>query len=71
MCNDLNIYHFAIVDQFQDDEEAESEQEVLDGHEPKIMELIDRIRELIGEPSQAKNIQTMTSWWTPSRVFLL
>ena len=42
--NDFKTYHFAIVDQL-DDEEVESEQGV---------ELIDRIGELIGKLSQTK-----------------
>ena len=41
--NDFKTYHFAIVDQLQDDKEAVSEQEVLDDYELKVMELIDRI----------------------------
>ena len=42
------------MDQLQDDEEAVSEQEVLDDHELKVMELINCIGELIGEPSKTK-----------------
>ena len=52
--NDFKTYHYAIVDQLQNDEEAVSEQEVLDDHELKVMELIDHIGELIEEPSQTK-----------------
>ena len=33
--NDLKTYHFAIVDQLQNDEEVVPEQEVLDDHERK------------------------------------
>ena len=34
--NDFKMYHLKIVDQLQDDEEAASEQEVLDNHELKV-----------------------------------
>ena len=51
--NDFKTYHFAIVDQLENDEDAEAEQETLDQHELKVMGLIDRIAELIGEPLQA------------------
>ena len=34
------MYHFAIVDQLNNYEEAESEQEVLDDYELKVMEMI-------------------------------
>ena len=50
--SDFKAYHFTIVNQLQNDEEEEPEQEVLDNEELKIMELIVRIEELIGEPSQ-------------------
>ena len=50
--SDFKAYHFAIVDQLQNDEEEETEQEVLDNHELNIMELIVHIEELIWEPSQ-------------------
>ena len=52
--NDFKTYQFTIVDQHQDEEEAVSKQEVLDDHELKVMEPIDLIGELIGEPSQTK-----------------
>ena len=52
--NDFKTYHFQIVDQLENDEDAEAEQETLDQHELKVMELIDRIAELVGEPSQTK-----------------
>ena len=42
------------VDQLENDEDAIAEQETLDQHELKVMELIDRIAELVGEPSQTK-----------------
>ena len=35
------IYHFTIVDQPEDNKEAETKQEVLDEHEVKVLELID------------------------------
>ena len=42
--NDFKTYHFAIVDQLQDDEGAETQHEVLlDDPELKVMELIDCI----------------------------
>ena len=52
--NDFKEYRFAIVDQLENDEDAETEQETLDQHELKVMELVDRIAELVGEPSQTK-----------------
>ena len=54
MSNDFKTYRFKMVDLLDDDEEAESKQRVLDDHELKVMELIDRIGELIGEPFQTK-----------------
>ena len=53
--NDFKSYHFAIVDQLNNDEEAVSKQQVLDDHELKVMELIDHFGELIGEPSQTSD----------------
>ena len=52
--NDFKIYHLAMVDQLDDDDEVESEQRVLDDHELKVMELIGSVLELIGKPSQSK-----------------
>ena len=52
--NDFKEYRFAIVDQLENDEDTETEQETLDQHELKVMELVDRIAELVGEPSQTK-----------------
>ena len=54
MSNDFKTYHFAIVDQLENDEDAEVEQKTLDQHELKVMELIDSILELLWEPSQTK-----------------
>ena len=54
MSNDFKTYHFAIVDQLENDQDTEAEQEILDEHEIQLMELIDRIGELIGETSQKK-----------------
>ena len=51
MSNNFKTHHFTIVDQVDNDEQAGSEQEVLDDHELKVMELIDCIGELIGESS--------------------
>ena len=52
--NDFKAYHFAIMDHIESDQDAEAEQETLDQHETKVMELIDRIGELIKEPSEEK-----------------
>ena len=59
---DFKIYHLAIVDQLDDDQEAELEQRVLDDHELKVMELIDRIGESIGKPPRLKLVQRLTLW---------
>ena len=56
MSNDFKEYHFATirVDQLESDEDAKAEQETLDQPELKVMELIDCVAELVGEPSQTK-----------------
>ena len=55
--NDFKTYHFAIVDQLDGHEDEAAEQEILDQHETKVMEMIDRIVELVGEPSQKRKMQ--------------
>lgn len=67
--NDFKTYHFAIVNQLQNNEKAVSENKVLDGHEFKVMQLIDRIGKFTGEPSRITVIQRMT-WRLNSWVFL-
>ena len=52
--NDFKEYHFAIIDQLENDEDEETEQDTLDQHELKVMELVDSTAELVGEPSQTK-----------------
>ena len=52
--NDIKEFHFAIVDQLENGEDAETEQETLDQHELKVIELVDCIAELVEEPSRAK-----------------
>ena len=54
LSNDFKSYHFPMVDRFENDDDAEAEEDTLDQHELKVMELIDRIKELEGESSQAK-----------------
>ena len=54
LSNGFKTYHFTIVDQLQDDEEAVSVQGVLEDHKLKLMEFIDCIEELAAEPSQTK-----------------
>ena len=56
MLGDFKEYHFAIIDQLENDEDKEAEQETLHQHELKVMELIERIAKL-GEPSQTKKVQ--------------
>ena len=55
MSNYFRTYHLVIVDQLDNDEEAESEQEVLHDHELNIMKLINCIGKLVGEPSRKKD----------------
>ena len=47
---DFKAYHFSIVDQITDEEQASAEQEILTEHELKVMNLIDRIAKIIGVP---------------------
>ena len=47
---DFKAYHFSIVDQITDEEEARAEQEILTEHELKVMNLIDRIGKIIEIP---------------------
>ena len=55
--NDFKEYHYAIVDQLENDEDTELEQDTIDQHELKVMELIVRIAELVGKTSQTKKVQ--------------
>ena len=57
MSNDFKVYHFAIGDQLENDKDAEVEQETLDQHKRKVMELVDCIVEIVGERSQKKKVQ--------------
>ena len=52
--NDFKEYHFTITDQLENDDDVQAEKETLDQHELKVMELIDIISKLVGEPSQTK-----------------
>ena len=47
---DFKAYHFSIVDQITDEEEARAEQEILTENELKVMNLIDRIGKIISVP---------------------
>ena len=52
--NDFKMYHFAIVDKLERHMEEAAEQEILDQHETKVMELVDRIGELVKKPLEEK-----------------
>ena len=43
-------HHFAIVDQIKNDDDVKAEQEILDDHELRVMDLIDRPRQLVEVP---------------------
>ena len=59
LSNDSKTYHIAIVDQLDNDEEAESEQKVLHDHEFKVMFMINRMHWGMGSRAfQVKVIQT-------------
>ena len=61
--NDFKTYHYAIVNQIENQVDPEAEQETLHQHELKVMELVDRIAELVEEPSQTKEAsETEESW---------
>ena len=47
---DFKAYHFSIVDQITEEEDARAEQEILTEHELKVMNLIDRIGKIIEVP---------------------
>ena len=47
---DFKVYHFSIVEQITDEEEARAEQGILTEHELKVMNLINQIRKIIGVP---------------------
>ena len=51
---DFKNYHFTLIDSIENEEEAKTEQLVLQEHELKIMELVDRLGKLIVAPSKAK-----------------
>ncbi len=53
---DFKNYHFAIVDQIKDEDDAKAEQDRLDDHQLKVMLLIDRLGELVEVPLQAQPI---------------
>ena len=40
---DFKNYHFALIDSLENEEEAKAEQEILQEHELKVMELVDRL----------------------------
>ena len=44
---DFKTYHFSIVDQIEEEEEAKVEQDILTQHELKVMDLIDRIGKIV------------------------
>ena len=54
VCNNFKMYHFAIVDQLEEDMEGAADQEILDQHVTKVMELIERIGKLVKESLEAK-----------------
>ena len=66
--NDFKMYHYAIVDQLEGDAEEAAEQEILDQHETKVMEIIDRIGELIGEPEEEEKESTDSEYATPKSI---
>ena len=53
---DFKSYHFAIVEQLENEDDLKAEQENLDRHELQVMELIDRLGQLMEVPSQAKPV---------------
>ena len=53
---DFKNYHFTILDQIEDEEDVEAEQEILDDHELKVMDLVDCLGRLVEIPFQAKPI---------------
>ena len=50
MCSEFKTYHCKIVDSLESDEDATHEQEVLDEHQKKTMEFIDRLGEILARP---------------------
>ena len=52
--NNFKMYNFATVDQLKEETEDAAEQEILDQHETKVMELVERIGELVKEPLKEK-----------------
>ena len=67
--NDFKAYHFAIIDQIENDDEAAVEQKALDDHDLKVMSLIDRLAELLkkGKSSATEQVapQPTASYTTP------
>ena len=53
---DFKTYHHTIVNQIEDDEEAKKEQETLERHEMQVMDLIDRLSQLVDLPMPTKPI---------------
>ena len=51
---DFKAYHFSIVDQITDEEDARAEQEILTEHELKVMNLIDRVGKIIEVPGSVE-----------------
>ena len=51
---DFKNYHFTLIDSIENDDEAKSEQVVLQEHELKTMELVDRLGKLMVTPCKAK-----------------
>ena len=51
---DFKNYHFTLIDSIENEEEAQAEQAILQEHELKVMELVDRLGKLMVTPHKAK-----------------
>ena len=61
MCSEFKTYHYEIVDGLESDEDATREQEMLDQHQKKTMEFIDRLGELLARPQPGTTTPASTN----------
>ena len=60
LCSEFQMYHYEIVDNIETDEDETREQEVLDEHQKKIIEFVDRLENLIARPQPGASTPAST-----------
>ena len=57
--SDFKKFHFTLVDAIEEEEEARAEQTVLQDHELKVMDLVDRLGRLVAVPQRSKPLTAL------------